>query len=349
MSRSKRICVCSGQVPFVYGGTEILMDELVRRLRDRGHPTELVRLPLQTQPHEELLKSCLAWRLINLDFVELETIDLLICSRFPSYMAPHSNKVVWLNHQYRQIYDWYETPYSDFQLTSKDNEIRKGLIELDQISFGESKKIFSQSRTVAERLKHYNNVDSELLFAPIADSEAFRFDGMEDYVLCVSRLSGNKRVHLLIEAMKYVSPRFRAVIVGEGYERERLQELAIKSELQERIQFTGHVSREEVIRNYANAGVVFYGPQNEDYGLATIESFYANKPVITCTDSGGVLEFVNDSNGWVVEPNAEHIGSAIEKALTQKEEARAKGKAGRESISFLNWDYTLDRLTETIS
>ena len=324
------------------------MDELVKRLRDRGHPTELVRLPLQTQPHEELLKSCLAWRLINLDFVELETIDLLICSRFPSYMAPHSNKVVWLNHQYRQIYDWYETLYSDFQPTSKDNEIRKSLIELDQISFAESKKIFSQSRTVAERLKRYNNFESELLFAPIADSEAFRFEGLEDFVLCVSRLSGNKRVHLLIEAMKHVSPRFRAVIVGEGYEREDLQQLVLKSGLQDRIHFTGHVSREEVLRNYANAGAVFYGPLNEDYGLATIESFYANKPVITCTDSGGVLEFVNDSNGWIAEPNPEQIGRAIEEALTHKEQGRAKGKAGRESISFLNWDYTLDRLTESI-
>jgi glycosyltransferase involved in cell wall biosynthesis len=348
MKRSKRICVCSAQIPFVYGGTEILMDELIKRLRDRGYPTELIRLPLQTQPHEELLKSCLAWRLINLDFVELETIDLVICSRFPSYLAPHSNKVVWLNHQYRQIYDWYETPFSDFQLTTRDNEIRKSLIELDQISFAESKKIFSQSRTVAERLSRYNNFESELLFAPIGDSEAFRFETLEDFILCVSRLSGNKRVHLLIEAMKYVPPRFRAVIVGEGYARKELQELVSKLGLEERIHFTGHVSREEVIRNYANAGAVFYGPLNEDYGLATMESFYASKPVITCTDSGGVLEFVNDSNGWIVEANPEQIGNAIETALTQKEQARAKGNAGRESISFLNWDYTLDRLLETM-
>jgi len=345
---SKNICVCSAQVPFVYGGTEILMDELVNRIRNRGHRVEPVRLPLQTQPHEELLKSCFAWRMINLDFVELEKIDLLICSRFPSYMAPHKNKVVWLNHQYRQIYDWYETPYSDFKTTSKDNEIRKALIELDQVSFQESRKIFSQSRTVAERLKHYNNVESELLFAPIADQDSFHFGELNDSILCVSRLSGNKRVHLLIEAMKYVSPRFRAVVVGEGYAEPELKKIATKAGLLDRIHFTGHISRSEVIHHYESAGAIFYGPLNEDYGLATIESFYAQKPVITCTDSGGVLEFVNDSNGWVVEPDPEMVGSAIEEAMSNKELARSKGKAGYHSISFLNWEDTLDRLLETL-
>jgi len=340
----KRICVCSAQVPFVYGGSEILNEELVKRIRARGHHVEPVRLPLQTQPHEELLKSCLAWRMINLDFIELETIDLIICSRFPSYMAPHTNKVVWLNHQYRQIYDWYETPYSDFEVNSRDSEIRKALIELDQISFGESKKIFSQSKTVAERLKQYNNFDSEVLFAPIPDQDAFRFEELENSVVCVARLAGNKRIHLLIESMQFVSARFRAIIVGDGYARTELQAKSAACGLEDRVIFAGHVSREEVIAHYAKAGVIFYGPLNEDYGLSTIEAFFSEKPVITCVDSGGVLEFVNDANGWIVEPDPEMIGSAIEEALTNKELTRMKGKEGHSTVSSINWDSTLDRL-----
>jgi glycosyltransferase involved in cell wall biosynthesis len=342
----KRICVCSAQVPFVYGGTEILTDELIRQIKKRGHLVEPVRLPLQTQPHEELLKSCMAWRMINLDFVELDKIDLILCSRFPSYMAPHQNKVIWLNHQYRQIYDWYETAYSDFQPTSKDNEIRRAIIELDQASFAESRKIFSQSRNVAERLKRFNQFESEVLLAPISDQDRFRFETLDDTILCVARLSGNKRVHLLIEAMKYVPPRFRAIVIGDGYERKRLEELA--SAMKDRIYFAGHVSRDEVIETYARAGAVFYAPLDEDYGLATVEAFTAEKPVITCADAGGVLQFVNDSTGWVVEPHPEVIAACIEEALTNKGLARLKGKAAGESIAFLNWESTLDRLLETL-
>src|SRR5688572_20860919 len=118
MTTRKKICVCSAQIPFAYGGTEVLVDSLVTQLRERGHDAQIVRLPLQTQPHEELLKSCLAWRFINLDFVELEKIDLVIGTRFPSYMVRHENKVIWLVHQYRQIYDLYDTPYTSFQPTS---------------------------------------------------------------------------------------------------------------------------------------------------------------------------------------------------------------------------------------
>jgi glycosyltransferase involved in cell wall biosynthesis len=344
MTAKKRICICSAQIPFAFGGTEILGESLVSNLARVGHDAELVRLPLQTQPHEELLKSCLAWRLINLDFVELDKIDLVIATRFPSYMVRQNNKVIWLVHQYRQIYDLYETPYTSFQPTSKDNEIRKYLMDLDHVAFQEAKKIFTISRTVADRLHRWNGIHAEVLYPPVADSADFFCESYEDHVLSVARLAGNKRVHLLIEAMQHVPDRFHAVLVGDGYARTELEDLASKLHLQDRIHFTGHLHRKEVIARYANAGAVFYGPKDEDYGFATLEAFHAHKPVITCSDSGGVLEFVNQENGWIAESNPESIAACIEQALTQKEECRKKGERGYDKISSLNWNHVLDRL-----
>ena len=40
-----RIAVCAPQVPFVRGGAELMAEDLVAALRDRGHETELVTLP----------------------------------------------------------------------------------------------------------------------------------------------------------------------------------------------------------------------------------------------------------------------------------------------------------------
>ncbi len=346
MTSRKKICVCSAQTPFAYGGTEILGENLVARLQGRGHDAELVRLPLQTQPHEELLKSCLAWRLINLDFVELEKIDLVIATRFPSYMVRQHNKVTWLVHQYRQIYDLYDTPYTSFQPTSKDNEIRKYMIDLDNESLRESRKIFSISRTVSERLQKWNGLASEILFPPVSDSAAFSFESLDDFVLSVARLAGNKRVHLLIEAMQYVPERFHAVLVGDGYARRELEDRTAKLHLEKRIHFLGHIPRNEVIRHYAKTGAVFYGPMDEDYGFATLEAFYARKPVITCTDSGGVLEFVDPSNGWICEAEPKSIAACIETVLTSKEESRKKGEEGYHKVVHLNWDFVLDRLLD---
>ncbi len=346
MSKRKKICVCSAQTPFAYGGTEIFVENVISQLRLRGHDAELVRLPLQTQPHEELLKSCLAWRLLNLDFVEMERIDLVIPTKFPSYMVRHENKRIWLLHQYRQIYDLYDTAYTSFQPTSKDNEIRKYIIDLDQESFRESKKVFSQSRTVAERLKHSVGIESEILHPPISDSDSFYFETLDNHVLSVARLAGNKRIDLLIEAMQYVSDRFHAVIVGDGYARPELEKLTTKLKLGKRVHFVGQISREEVIRHYAKAGAVFYGPVEEDYGLATLEAFYARKPVITCSDSGGVLELVDDSCGWIATAQPQSIASCIEEALNNKNKSRQMGEEGFHKISYLSWNYVMDRLLD---
>ena len=37
-----------------------------------------------------------------------------------------------------------------------------------------------------------------------------------------------------------------------------------------------------------------FAPFDEDFGYVTLESFLAHKPVITATDAGGPLEFVED-------------------------------------------------------
>jgi glycosyltransferase involved in cell wall biosynthesis len=258
--------------------------------------------------------------------------------------VPHKNKVIWLVHQYREIYDLYGTVYSGFHAASRDVQLRQKIIDLDQLSFSETKKIFTISKTVSGRLKEYNGFDSTPLYPPVTDGKEFYFSAQEDFILSVSRLEGNKRVHLLIEAMQYVSPRFKAVIVGEGYLRKEYEQHAAKLNLTDRLQFIGGVGRKDLIELYSRAGALFYGPIGEDYGYATLEAFSALKPVITCPDSGGILEFVDEGTGWVAESNPHAIAESIEEALSNKAEAKIRGEAGHQRISFINWDYVLDRL-----
>ena len=105
MSSIKRIVVCAVQVPFIRGGAEYFTDNLVSRLVERSHLVDRVQLPLQTLPLEEVVKNCLAWRLLNVDRIYNDPIDMVIGTKFPSYMIPHPGKIIWLVHQYREIYD----------------------------------------------------------------------------------------------------------------------------------------------------------------------------------------------------------------------------------------------------
>ena len=108
------------QVPFVRGGAESLVRELVGELRDHGYEADLVSVPFKWYPKDEILAHAAAWRLLDLSESNGRSIDLVIGTKFPSYFARHDRKVAWLIHQYRAAYELCGTEYSDFSHTELD-------------------------------------------------------------------------------------------------------------------------------------------------------------------------------------------------------------------------------------
>src|SRR6188474_3911209 len=143
---TKTVVVCEAQVPFVRGGAEALVRELVRQLRTRGFDTELVSVPFKWYPKEEILAHAAAWRLLDLSESNGRPVDLVIGTKFPSYFARHPNKVAWLIHQYRAAYELCGTEYSDFAHTELDVGLRDTLIRLDTQMLGECRAIFANAR-----------------------------------------------------------------------------------------------------------------------------------------------------------------------------------------------------------
>jgi hypothetical protein len=62
----RTILVCEAQVPFVRGGAEYHVRELVEQLRARGYDSELVSVPFKWYPKSEILSHAAAWRLLDL-------------------------------------------------------------------------------------------------------------------------------------------------------------------------------------------------------------------------------------------------------------------------------------------
>jgi hypothetical protein len=107
----KTILVCEAQVPFVHGGAEILVRELVRELTARGYLAELVSVPFKWLPKEEILPHAAAWRLLDLSESNGRTVDAVIASKFPTYFVRHPYKVAWPLHQYRAANELCGTEY----------------------------------------------------------------------------------------------------------------------------------------------------------------------------------------------------------------------------------------------
>jgi glycosyltransferase involved in cell wall biosynthesis len=341
----ERIAVCEAQVPFVTGGAEAHVGEIVRELRDRGYQVERISLPFKWYPKEEILAHAAAWRLIDLSESNGRPIDLVIATKFPSYFVRHPNKVTWLIHQHRAAYDLCGTPFGDFEHTERDVALRDRLVQLDREMLGESVRLFANARNTANRLERFNGLRAEPLYHPPRLAPRLRGGPYGDYVLFVGRLESLKRPGLVLDAIAAAHAAIRLKVAGDGPLRPELERTARQAGLGDRIEFCGWVADDRLIELYAGALATVYPPYDEDYGYVTLESFLAGKPVITTSDAGGPLEFVTDGvNGLVCEPTAGSLAAAVDSLAADRARARALGEAGSSAARGVTWDGVVNRL-----
>jgi glycosyltransferase involved in cell wall biosynthesis len=341
----RTILVCEAQVPFVHGGAEVHVRQLVRELRIRGYLAELVSIPFKWYPKEEILPHAAAWGLLDLSEANGRPIDLLIASKFPTYFARHPNKVAWLIHQYRAAYELCGTEYSDFAHTELDLGLRDTLTRLDTEKLGECRRIFANARNTAGRLAKYNGLQAEPLYHPPQLAPRLVPGPFGDYVLSVGRIESVKRVDLIIQALARTDPKVRLIIAGDGTQRLNAERTAEEAGVINRVTFLGTVQDDDLIGLYAGALGVVYPPFDEDFGYVTLEAFLARKPVVTCHDSGGPNEFVVDGvNGFVCAPGPEELAAAISRLAADRGRAASMGDAGHDVAARITWDGVIEKL-----
>jgi glycosyltransferase involved in cell wall biosynthesis len=338
-----RIAVCRPQVPFARGGAEIFTDELVAQLRERGHVADLVTVPFKWYPGSRVLTQAFLWRLLDLTEADGAPIDLVVATKFPSYVLRHPEKRVWLVHQFRQAYELDRTELGQFGESAEDRALRRQVQELDRVSLAEASRLFATSGNVAGRLERSTGLVAEVLPHP-AQELPYRNDGHGDFLLSVNRLDRAKRIDLLVEAAA-AEPSLHVVVAGDGPDRERLEQRARALRLDGRITFTGRVPGDELARLYATCFATFYAPVDEDFGLGPYESFLSGKPVITATDAGGPLDVVRDgATGLVVAPEPAAVARAAIWLRDHPDEAAAFGRAGRAVAADVTWEKAIARL-----
>jgi glycosyltransferase involved in cell wall biosynthesis len=343
-----RVGVTTVSSPFIKGGAEFHASGLVGALREAGHETELISMPFRFNPVSEVRRSMDVWSSENLEELNGYQMDRVICLKFPSYYLRHGNKVVWLLHQHRSVYELWDSPYSEELRNSEEGrQLRSQIIARDNAALSEARAIFANSRRVSERLQQFNQLSAKPLYHPPSLADHFYSADPEPYIFAPSRLEGLKRQQLLIEAMRYTRSPVVALIAGEGGTRAELETLVERFGLQDRVRFLGRLTDDEMTAFYAHSLAVFFGPYDEDYGYVTLEAMLSGKPVITCTDSGGPLEFVvDDETGLICEPDPAEIAGAISRLVHNRRLACAMGQAGLERYRRLGitWEHAVETL-----
>ncbi len=336
-----KIAIATVQAPFIRGGAELLAEGLLDACRAAGHEAEIVSMPFRFAPDHEVARAMAAWEAEDFTRLNGHSPEVVISLKFPAYYLQHPNQRLWLLHQHRVAYDLWRDD-GPLSATLRD-EIRRR----DSEHLGRILQRFTIAENVCARLRRFNGLESQALYPPLLHPERFYRAEALPYVFFPSRLEKLKRQSLLIEAMAQVRAPVAALIAGAGGERVRYAELIEHHGLGDRVRLLGAISEQELQSLYAHCLGVFYGPYDEDYGYVTLEAMLSGKPVITCTDSGGPLEFVTDQEtGLIVDPDPAAIAQAIEFLASHPRAAAALGATGFEKYQSLNmnWDWVLQQL-----
>jgi phosphatidyl-myo-inositol dimannoside synthase len=166
-------------------------------------------------------------------------------------------------------------------------------------------------------------------------------------ILAVGRWNPAERykgADTLISALPRVlqaAPDACLVLVGDGEDRPRLEELARAAGVAERTRFLYRLSQEELFACYAHCDVFALPSRGEGFGLVFLEAMAHGKPVIGGAH-GGTPEVIEDRVTGLLVPHGDiaQLCCALESLLADPAAAREMGARGRERIRTM---YTFER------
>ncbi len=214
-----KILIVNAMIPHVWSESDELAAHLEKNLNIVGHEAEILRIPFSSNPIDKVVPQ-----MLMCENFKLFNVDKVIALKFPAYMVPHSDKILWLLHQFRQSYDL--------------KELKSIVTKADTLTFKTAKKIFTNSKAAQHKLKRYNNAASEILNPPLNTPELFTGGTSEGYIFAGGRISSDNRQHMLIEALAKTSSKVRLLIAGSPdsqEEGEKLFKFAEKFEVANRV------------------------------------------------------------------------------------------------------------------
>jgi glycosyltransferase involved in cell wall biosynthesis len=336
-----KILIATSGVPFIRGDAEILADNLLDALSEAGHQAELVVIPFKDYPPGRIPDQILACRLLDLTETCGVRIDRVIGLQFPAYLIPHPNKVIWLRHE----------PEAAGLMHCPDGPvIREAIRQADCELIPEARAVYALSQNVAGRVRWCSGIAAEPLYHPPANAPLFRQGSAGDYFFCPRPVNSANRQGLVIQAMALCRERVRIRFAGEPgcvAEPAECVNAIRKLKLSDRADWLGMVAEDQERELYANCLGVIFSPVDENYGYVTLEAMLSSKAVITCSDSGGPLEFVvAHQTGLVADPTPESLAQAMDMLWVDRRCAAAMGEAGRAHYQDLHisWAHVVEKL-----
>jgi len=152
-------------------------------------------------------------------------------------------------------------------------------------------------------------------------------------ILVVGRLAKDKKIDVLVRAMKDVTSTHEAysLLVGRGDDRERLQDLVKSLDLGDYVHFLGFVPEDDLPALYRHSDIFAIASDVEVQSIPTLQAAATGLPIVAA-DAAALPELVRDSmNGHLVRPDdPTALAAAIDNILDDSQLAERLGQASLE-------------------
>lgn len=163
-------------------------------------------------------------------------------------------------------------------------------------------------------------------------------------VLGVGNLKETKGFDIFIEAigqLRKAYPAIKGVIVGSGPDKQRLESLIHRRNLQDHVELVGAKIPSRVME-YMDLCTVFCLPSwSEGFGIVYLEAMAHGKPVVA-VEGQGIATIVRDSGSGVLVPprDSEAVTVAIQNLLQHEDKSKLMGEYGRRMVNEqFSWDH----------
>ena len=348
--------------PYVKGGAEKRVWELVTRLTGRGHEVHLFGLKFWSGeetllregvtlhgvcPAEPLyvsgrrsISEAFRFGMHLLRPLGRERFDIIDCQQFP-YISCFSGRLVASHKLTPFVITWLEV-WGDYWYTYLG---WKGLFgkQVERFVARLSSKSIAISGTTADRYVACFKQPAPFIIPVGIDLSTIRSISPSKEIsdiIFAGRLIKEKHVDLLIRSFSRLleeKPDIKLLIVGEEPEKISLCNLVDKLKIGDRVEFKPFLDSHDDVLALMKSSRVFAIPSTrEGFGIIALEALACGIPVVTVDDPGNAIrDLITPGTGFLCSLDEKDLAEKITLALENSEEMRSGCEARAE---FFEWD-----------
>ena len=228
--------------------------------------------------------------------------------------------------------DWKEGPFLS-RKRKFTSFLKKFSPLLANISLSSADKIRTVANYLTIEAKKIAPGKKYFSFPTFTDLDSFLYESdtnWDKFILSVGQLEKVKGMDILIEAFGKIDKDFKLIIIGEGSERNTLENKIKSLGLNDRVELKGKLSLEQVEYIMKNCYCFVLSSLSEGLPRVLLEAQSLSKPIIA-SNVGGIPDLIKvGENGFLFEPgNSDDLAQKLNTLMHEPSLAQAMGRKGR--------------------